>query len=273
MKNKLIITLAPTGNVPTREMTPFAATTNETIIRDLKECEALGVSIAHLHVRDDQEKPVSDRNRFKLLSELMDKEGINLIKQFSTGARGGGMNDPEYRGQMLDLKPLMASLSTGSSNFPDSINGNSPEVIRELALKMKKYNIKPEIEVFDYSMISSAVHLLKKGILEGPLHFNFVMNVPGSIKGTPKNLMILADAIPEGSTFNVCGIGKAQIQMLTLSILLGGHVRTGLEDVIKLDDKLVSNADLIKRVVSIAKVYGREIATVEEAKEILSLRK
>ena len=271
--NKLIITIAPTGNVPTLELTPHAAVTPKKIIEDLKACQAACATIAHMHVRNRNEVPTSERKYFEELNKMFDDANIQMIKQFSTGARGGGMDDPDYRGQMLDLRPMMASLSTGSSNFGNSINGNSPELIRSLAIKMKEYNIKPEIEIFDVSMINGAKYLLKKGILEDPLHFNLVMNVPGSIPGTPRNLMFLAESLPEGSTFNVSGIGKSHIQMMTMAIALGGHVRTGLEDVVTIDSKLVSNVELVERVASIAKAYGRSIATLEEAKEIISLKK
>ncbi len=269
--NKVILTIAPTGNVPTLELSPFAAVTPQKIIEDLKVCEAAGAAVAHLHVRDMNKIPTSERKYFEELSKMFDESGLRMIKQFSTGARGGGMDDPNYRGQMLDLMPEMASLATGSSNFGTSINRNSPDLIRALALEMKKYNVKPEIEVFDAAMINGAKFLQKKGILEGNLHFNFVMNVPGSIPGTPKNLMFLVDSIPEGSTFNVSGIGKSQIQMLTMAIALGGHVRTGLEDVLVLDGEKVSNVQLVERIDSIAKAYGRPLATPNEAREILGL--
>jgi 3-keto-5-aminohexanoate cleavage enzyme len=173
---------------------------------------------------------------------------------------------------MLDLNAHMASLSTGSSNFPNAVNANSPELIEALAKKMYDNNIKPEIEVFDVAMINNAVRLAKKGIIKTPLHFNLVMNVPGSIPGTPKNLMFLVESLPPESTWTVSGIGRAQVQMLTMAILLGGHVRTGLEDCLYYEKgKLATNAMLVERVVRIAKELGREIATVDEAKKILNL--
>jgi 3-keto-5-aminohexanoate cleavage enzyme len=166
----------------------------------------------------------------------------------------------------------MASLSTGSSNFAKSVNANSFELIEALAGKMYKNNIKPEIEVFDLAMLSNALFLEKKGVLKGPLQFNLVMNVPGSIKGTPKNLMFLVEQLPKNSTWTVSGIGNSQVQMITMAIALGGNVRTGLEDVIYYDkDVLATNEMLVRRVVNIAESVGREIATVEEAKEILSI--
>ncbi|WIF95971.1 3-keto-5-aminohexanoate cleavage protein [Caminicella sporogenes] len=268
---KLIITIAPTGNVPTKELNPHSPLTVDEIVEDIKKCRELGASIAHIHVRDKDLKPTSDREIFKKVLDKLDEENVDIIKQVSTGARGGG-NTIDWRGQMLDLNVHMASLSTGSSNFPTSVNANSPELIEALAKKMLDNNIKPEIEVFDVAMIHNAVRLMKKGILKPPLHFNLVMNVPGSIPGTPKNLMFLVESLPQGSTWTVSGIGKSQIQMITMAILLGGHVRTGLEDCLYYEKGiLATNEMLVKRVVRIAKELGREIATVEEAKNILNL--
>jgi len=272
---KLIITIAPTGNVPTRDLTPHAVLTNEEIVADLVKCQELGASVAHVHVRDENLLPTSERARYEDLLLKMDAAGLDLVRQVSTGARGGE-NTVEWRGQMLDIPQAeMASLSTGSSNFPTSPNINSPVLIKELAMKMRDNNLKPEVEVFDVSMIAQAVHLQKKGVIpEGPIQFNFVLNVPGSLPATPKNLMFLVDSLPEGATWTVSGIGKSQIQMITMAIAMGGHVRTGLEDVIVYDYKTgekATNAQLIERVVNIAKAVGREIATPEEAREILGI--
>ena len=174
---------------------------------------------------------------------------------------------------MLDLDVEMASLTTGSSNFATSVNVNSPDLIEQLAVKMSEKNIKPEIEVFDAAMIRNAERLVRKGILKEPLHFNLVMGVPGSIPGTPKNLLFLVESLPENSTWTVSGIGWSQVPMLTMGIILGGHARTGLEDVLKYDeDTHASNEMLVKRVVRIAKELGREIATPDEARELLGLK-
>lgn len=268
---KLIITIAPTGNVPTKELNPHSPLTVDEIIKDIKKCHELGAAIAHIHARDKDQKPTSDRSIFKKVIDKLDKDNVQIIKQLSTGARGGE-NTIDWRGQMLDLNVHMASLATGSSNFPTSVNANSPQLIKALAEKMYDNNIKPEIEAFDVAMIHNAVKFVKKGILKAPLHFNLVMNVPGSIKGTPKNLMFMVDSLPPGATWTVSGIGRSQVQMLAMAILLGGHVRTGMEDVLKMQDEShATNELLVKRVVRIAKELGREIATVDEAKKILGL--
>jgi 3-keto-5-aminohexanoate cleavage enzyme len=268
---KLIITLAPTGNVPTKKLNPNTPITIDEIVTDVKKCQKLGVSLVHLHVRDENGDPTCDREIYIKLLEQIKEENINVITQVSTGARGGQSN-AEWRGQMLDLDTEMASLSTGSSNFATSINSNPPKLIEELANKMKLNKIKPEIEVFDSAMIANAIRLEKKGILEGPLHFDLVMNVPGSLPGTLKNLLFLIESLPPKSTFTVSGIGSSQIDMLTTSILMGGHVRTGMEDVIKMKDgSMASNYLLVEQVVKIANALGREIATKEEAEKILGL--
>lgn len=272
---KLIITIAPTGNVPTRELTPHAVLTNEEIVADLVKCQALGASVAHVHVRDEALKPTSDRAKYADLLNRMDHAGLKMIRQVSTGARGGE-NTVACRGQMLDLPQAeMASLSTGSSNFPTSANINSPQLIKELAIKMRDNGLKPEVEVFDVAMIAQAIHLQKKGVIsEGPMQFNFVLNVPGSLPATPRNLIFLVESLPKDATWTVSGIGKSQVQMLTMAIAMGGHVRTGLEDVLIYDYKTgekATNAMLVERIVNIAKAVGREIATPDEARKLLCL--
>lgn len=268
---KLIITIAPTGNVPTKALNPATPVTVEEIVADVKKCRELGAAVAHLHVRDHDGNPTSDREIFRQVLNRLDEDRVDVIKQVSTGARGGE-NTLAWRGQMLDLNAHMASLSTGSSNFPNSVNANAPDLIEGLAKKMYDHGIKPEIEAFDVGMISNAKKLLKRGILKGPLHFNLVMNVPGSIEGTPKNLMFMMESLPEGSTWSVSGIGRSQVTMLTMAILLGGHVRTGLEDVLEYDKGIpATNPMLVERVVRIARELGRPIATPEEAKTILNL--
>ena len=272
IKDKLIVTVAPTGNVPTKEMNPYTPVTVKEIVETVRQVVSMGVSVAHLHIRDENQRPTCDRKTFEALVKAIKEEPFDVITQLSTGARGGA-NTFENRSQMLDLDVEMASLATGSSNFPTSVNSNDPSMIKDMALKMKEHNIKPEIEVFDVAMIQNAVWHQKKGNIVGPLHFNLVMNVPGSIKGTPENLMFLINSLPADSTFTVSGIGSSQIQMLTMAILMGGHVRTGIEDVTQMPDgSHSSNVKLVQQVLDIANSVGREIATVSEARKILSLK-
>lgn len=268
---KLIITLSMLGNVPTKEMNPATPITPNEICDVLEECCALGVSVAHIHARDPQELPTHDKAAYKAILDEIAHRDINVITQLSTGARGGE-NTAESRGQMLDLDCEMGSLATGSSNFPASVNANSPDLVRALAEKMKANGIKPEVEAFDVGMIDSARFLASKGILESPVHFNLVMNVAGSIKGTPRNLMYMVDSLPSGSTWTVSGIGRSQVPMLGMAMILGGHVRTGLEDVLEMKKGVpATNLELVQRVVRLANELGREIATPDEARELMSM--
>lgn len=270
---KLIITIAPTGNVPTKELNPSTPITVDEIVEDIIRCRELGAAVAHIHVRDEEGKPTCDRELYKQVLDKLAEKKCDIITQVSTGARGGG-NTSEWRGQMLDLNTDMASLSTGSSNFPNIVNANPFDLIKELAEKMYANNIKPELEAFDLGMIDNAKLLLKEGVLKGPLHFNLVMNVKGSAAGTPKNLLHMVECLPAGSTFNVSGIGPSQVTMLAMAILLGGHARTGLEDTLLYKKGVAAtNAMLVERIARIAKELGREIATPDEAREILGLNK
>ena len=153
---KLIITLAQTGNVPTKKINPYTPETPQEIVEDIAKCVGMGVSVAHIHVRDKDGKPTSDRAVFKEVLDGLDQKNVNCIRQLSTGARGGE-NTLEWRGQMLDLPADMASLSTGSSNFPSSVNANTPELIEALANKMYDNGIVPEIEAFAM-LVVCAVH-------------------------------------------------------------------------------------------------------------------
>ena len=268
---KIIITLAMLGNVPTKEMNSNVPITPEEIADTLEECSDLGVSIAHLHARDKYQQPTHSKSVYKAILDEISKRKINVITQVSTGARGGD-NTAASRGQMLDLNCEMASLATGSSNFLTSINANSPDLVFELTKKMKDNGIKPEIEVFDSAMIGNAVRLIKRGVLTSPVHFNLVMNVPGSIPGTPKNLMFLVESLPPNSTWSVCGIGPAQTSMIGMAMILGGHVRTGLEDTLLYKKGVpATNKMLVERVVRLAKELGRDIATPDEARKILNI--
>lgn len=271
-KEKLIITAAVLGNVPTKEMNPNTPVTTDEIVEDIIKCREAGAAVAHIHVRDKNGEPTSDRKLFKEILDKLEEKECDIITQVSTGARGGE-NTVEWRGQMLDLNAEMASLSTGSSNFITQVNANSFKLIEELADKMYANNIKPEIEAFDLGMIDNAKYLLRKGVLKAPVQFNLVMNVRGSVSGTPRNLLHMVESLPEGSTFTVSGIGPSQLPMLTMSIILGGHTRTGLEDTVLYDRGIVaSNVMLVERVVRIAGELGREIATPDEARKILSIK-
>ncbi|MCR4442546.1 MAG: 3-keto-5-aminohexanoate cleavage protein [Peptococcaceae bacterium] len=273
MENKVIITVAPTGNVPTKEMNPNLPVTPQEIADQIYECWEEGAAVAHIHARDREGKPTSDVNVYReILACLEAKRNCDIITQLSTGGRAG--KSYQERGQMICLAPEMASLATGSSNFPTSANFNDPETIAYLAGEMKKYGVKPEIEVFDTAMLFNALQLVKKGVLEWPLQINLVLGVPGSQPASAKQLFFLYENLPEGVTWTVSAIGKDHVSLSAVALALGGSVRVGLEDNIYYrKGVLATNVDLVRRVKKIALAMGREIATPAEARQILGLKK
>ncbi|SHF06623.1 3-keto-5-aminohexanoate cleavage enzyme [Desulfacinum infernum DSM 9756] len=267
---KLIITVALTGNVPTKEMNPNVPITAEEIARDVRRCADAGAVLFHVHARDESGKPTLDIERFKENVRAIKEVAPDVIIQLSTGARAG--KDWEARANPVRLLPEMASFTTGSNNLPGIVYENSPQFIQFLAGVFKETGVKPEIEVFETGMINNALYLQKKGLIEPPLHFDFVLGAPGSMPGSVKNLLFLSESIPPGSTWSVAGIAKAEIPLATAAIVMGGHVRVGLEDNLTLPDgSPATNAGLVEKVVRIAREVGREIASPDEARRILNL--
>ena len=264
---KLIITLAPTGNVPTKAMTPYVPVKAAEIANDIIACYGKGASVAHIHARDEREIPTTDLKFFAETVRLLKESGCPILKQISTGARGG--KSGEARCEALALNPDSASLATGSSNFPASINANDPKLVEYMAKVMLEKNIKPEIEVFDTAMIANAVNLQKAGLLKDPLLFNLVLGVKGSLPASAKNLFFLVESLPVNSVWSVSVIGAQHVNLSTIAIALGGHVRVGIEDnVYYSKGVLATNAALVERIAAIAKAVGREVATPEDIKRI-----
>jgi 3-keto-5-aminohexanoate cleavage enzyme len=267
---KLIITVALTGNVPTKDMNPNLPVTADEIAADVRRCADAGAVLFHVHARDVELKPTLAIDAFKERARKIKEVAPAVIIQLSTGGRAG--KDWEARANPVRLLPEMASFTTGSSNLPGMIYENSPQFIEFLAKVFKETGVKPEIEVFETGMINNALFLQNKGYIEAPLHFQFVLGVPGSMPGTVKNLVFLSESIPSGSTWIVAGIAKSEIPLAAAAIVMGGHVRVGLEDNLFLPDgSAASNPRLVEKIVAIAKEVGRDIAGPDEAREILSL--
>lgn len=267
---KLIITVALTGNVPTRKMNPNLPVTAEEIGADVRRCADAGATVFHVHARDAEERPTLDIEAYKTNARRIKEQAPEVILQLSTGARAG--KDWEERVRPVRLLPEMGSFTTGSNNLPGIVYENSPPFIEHLAKVYRETGVKPEIEVFETGMIANALFLQKKGYIAAPLHFAFVLGAPGSMPATVKNLQFLSESVPAGSTWAVAGIGKAEIPLATAAIVMGGHVRVGLEDNLRMPDgTAASNPLLVEKIVRLAREVGREIATPEEARAILSL--
>lgn len=274
-KSPCIITVAITGSVPRKKDNPAVPITVPEQIESTHAAFEAGATIAHLHVRNDDETTTSDPEKFARLQEGLRKHCPGIIVQFSTGGRSG--KGVAERGGMLALRPDMASLTTGSVNFPTIVYENTPALIRELAAKMLQYDIKPEIEVFDLSMLYQAIELAEAGLLKKPLHVQFVFGIKNAMPAIRQVLEFevseLQRLMPE-ATWTAAGIGRTQLDVNRWSLELGGHCRTGLEDNVRLDrDTLApSNAALVARVARLCAEYGRRVATASEARSMLGLR-
>ncbi len=266
----LIITAALTGSVPTKQMNALLPVTPAEIAASAERCREVGASIVHIHARDEAGRPTLDPAVFARIHSLI-SERSDLIVQVSTGGRAGV--DPEARAAAVRLiHPEMASLTTGSTNFPDQVYANPPELIEYLAAAMVESGTKPEMEIFDAGMIANAMALADKDLAVPPLHFDFVLGSRGSLPATAKNLLFLSESIPSGASWTVAGLGRWQLPMAALAIVMGGHVRVGLEDNLYYrKGELASNEQLVARVVRLAEELGRSVATPDEARAILRL--
>ncbi|MFC4077319.1 3-keto-5-aminohexanoate cleavage enzyme [Salinithrix halophila] len=267
--DKLIITAALVGAEVTREDTPHLPVTPEEIAEQAAEaCEA-GASIAHIHVRDKEGRPSQSRELYRETIEAIQKR-CGMIIQVSTGGAVG--MTPEDRLQPVTLSPEMATLTTGTVNFGNGVFHNPPGEIRQFADSMQQHGVRPEFEIFDTGMISTAIALVKEGLVTGHLHFDFVMGMPGGIPADAKHLLLLVDQLPAGATWTVAGIGRNQLPMAALGVTLGGHVRVGLEDNLYYrKGELATNSQLVARVKRLAAELERPVATPDEARRILAL--
>ena len=273
MTQPVIITVAITGALPRKKDNPAVPVTPSEQIESTHEAYEAGASLVHIHVRNDDESPSSSPEKFALVQEGVRKHCPGMIIQFSTGGRG---REQSARGAMLYLKPDMASLATGSVNFPASIYENPPDFVESLARTMLENGIKPEIEVFDLAMLYNAANLVKKGLLKDPPHVQFVLGIPNAL---PVRRSVfdflrkeLAGLMPR-ATWVAAGIGRSQWEVNQWCLEAGGHCRTGLEDNLKYDQNRLaaSNAELVKKIADHCTEYGRRVATPAEARELLGL--
>jgi 3-oxoadipate:acetyl-CoA acetyltransferase len=273
MTQPTIITCAITGALPRKAQTPAVPVTPSEQIESTHEAYEAGAALVHIHVRNKDESPSSDPELFAQVQEGVKKHCPGMIIQFSTGGRGRSQNE---RGRAISLRPDMASLATGSVNFPNQIYENPPQLVEDLARSMLEFNVKPEIEAFDLAMLYSAKELADRGLLKRPLHVQFVLGIPNALPARRRVLEFLVSEIEEimpDATWAAAGIGRHQLEVNRWTLELGGHLRTGLEDNIKFDrDRLAkSNAELVARLRDLCGEFGRHAASPQEARRILAL--
>jgi uncharacterized protein (DUF849 family) len=269
----VIITVAITGAVPRKKDNPAVPVTPSEQIESTHEAYEAGASLVHVHVRNPDESPGSDPELFARVQEGVRKHCPGMIVQFSTGGRG---RDQSARGAMLHLKPDMASLATGSVNFPANVYENPPDFVEALASTMLELGIKPEIEVFDLAMLYNAANLVKKGLLKDPPHVQFVLGIPNALPARRSVFDFLrselAQVLPK-ATWVGAGVARAQWEVNQWCLEAGGHCRTGLEDNLRVDGSRLaaSNAELVRRITEACERYGRRPATPAEARSLLGL--
>ncbi|WP_426350327.1 3-keto-5-aminohexanoate cleavage protein [Alloiococcus sp. CFN-8] len=275
LESKVIITAALTGAMTPKKLNPSIPVTPEEIAEDAYRCWKAGAAVVHLHMRDENGSGTMNKELFKKTVELIrEKKDCDVVINCTTS----GDNKASYEERMAHLPyvmPEMASFDSGSFNWmPFGIFDNSPQFLEPLAIKMKELGIKPELEIFDSGFMGIAKYYCKKEILETPCHYQFVLGVLGGMEASVKNLQYLCDMLPENSTWSAFGIGKDHMKIMYATLALGGHIRVGLEDNVYYSaGKLATNVQLVERAKRVISEYGKEVATPEEAREILGIKK
>ena len=270
---KLIISACICGAEVTKENNPAVPYTVEEVVREAKSAYDAGAALIHLHVRWDDGTPTQDKGRFQECVDAIRKVCPDVIIQPSTGGAVGMTDLERLQSTEITPTPEMATLDCGTCNFGgDEIFINTDNTINNFGDIMKERGIKPECEVFDKGMIDLALKAAKKGHIDYPIHFDFVLGV--QMTATVRDLVYMATSVPAGSTWTATGIGKTCWDIVAATIALGGHVRVGFEDNVYMSKGVLakSNGEMVERVVQMAKLMNREVATPDEARQILGLK-
>ena len=274
LSNKVVLTVATTGAWPSKKDTPYIPLQPKEIADEVYACWKAGASMAHIHVRDDEDKSSMDYNKFVETVKLIRATDCDIMLNLTTSGKLGLQGAERYQ-HVVDLKPDMASYDCGSMNWlHTSVFENSPKFLEELGTVLINSEVKPEIEIFDAGMVYNALYYLKKGFLKAPLHFQFVLGAAGGMDATVENLVFLKSLIPAGSTWSALGIGKGHLPIMYAALALGGNVRVGMEDNILYSKGVLatSNVQFVERTKRIVKELNKEVATPDEARMIFGLK-
>lgn len=274
--DKVIITAAVTGSAPTKEMSPAVPYSPEEIAQAAIDCWRAGAAIAHIHVRDPQTgAPEFRLDLFREVLERIRAECDMVVNLTTSGLYLSGSEAEiiEQRLEPVSLRPEICSLDVGSVNFRDRVFLNSPNWAETAARQMQAAGVKPEIEVFEVGHIDQALDLIKKGLIDEPPWFQLCMGIKWGIAAMPENLLFMKSKLPSQARWSVLGVGKQQLPMIALGILLGGNIRVGVEDNLYLSPGVLaqSNAEMVAQAVNLVKHLQREVATPADAREILGL--
>lgn len=267
----VIITAALTGPIATKGDNPALPTTPAEIAASAKGAYEAGAAIVHLHLRDEQGLPTADLDVARRTVEAVREACPEVVIQLSTGA---GLEVPyEDRMKIAEVRPAMATLNTCTMTFGTGEFRNPPTQMRHLAARMLELGVKPELEVYDTGHLDMGMALLAEGLLLEPLQVSFVMGVRGGMPADPALLSYLVERLPPGTNWQVIGVGRANLSMTTIGLAMGGNARTGLEDTLLLEKGhlAASNAELVERLVGIARMLQREPAEPRQVVEMLKL--
>lgn len=280
LKNKRIITVATTGAWPKKSNNPNVPLQPEEIGEEIYQCWKLGASVAHVHVRDEQGNDSMKVETFKAVLDYIREHHPDCDIIYNLTAAGGIANSEEARmAPFKTLKPEMASFDCGTMNWMHmGIFNNNPNFLTAMGTAMQEAGVKPEVEVFDPSMIYEAAYYQKKGVLKAPIHFQFCMGCAGGIPATISDLVVMKNALDKavpGSTWSAFGVGKGAMEVMYAAIAAGGNIRVGMEDNVMYQKGQLaeSNMQFVSRARRVIEEFGCEVATPQEARQILGLQK
>lgn len=266
----IVITVAPTGPIATKADNPALPTSPEEIATAVEQAYHAGAAVAHIHLRDENERPTADPNIARRAMDLIG-ERCPILIQLSTGV---GLTVPfEQREQLVELRPRMATLNPCSMSFGAGEFRNPPQAVRRLAARMRELDIKPELEIYDTGHLEACLRLWAEDLLAEPLQFSIVLGVRGGMAATADNLLTMVRRLPPGAIWQVIAIGKANMELTAMGLALGGNAGVGLEDTLYLrkGELAPSNLALVSRTIRLAEALDLPIASVEEAEAALQL--
>lgn len=265
----IIITVAPTGPIATKVDNPHLPTSPEEIANDVYAAYRAGASVAHIHLRDAQQRPTADLDIARRAMDLI-QEKCPILIQMSTGV---GLSVPfEEREKLVELRPRMATLNPCSMSFGEGEFLNPPKGVRRLAARMRELDVKPELEIYDTGHLEACMRLYDEGLLAEPLQFSIVLGVRGGMAATPDNLIMMVRRLPPKCIWQIIAIGKANLELTAMGLALGGNARAGLEDCLYLRKGVVAhNTELVERTAALAKALDLKLADVKATEERLNL--
>lgn len=265
MSEKIVVNFCPTGMVPQKQNTPHIPISPQEIIEQTHEAYEIGITIAHLHAREENGVPTYKKKIYQEIFEGVRRYCPDLIICGSSSGR----NFPEFekRSEVIELKPDMCSLTLSSLNFVKQASINAPDMISALVEKMNSYGVVPELECFDLGMINYGNYLIKKGLIKGPFYWNLLFGNIAGFQATAAHIGLALQEIPKDHHVSLAGLGEYQLQVNSMAIAMGLGVRVGLEDNLYFDAKksrLATNIGLVKRIHELMDIHEKDLLSSQD---------